>query len=40
MEVVAVQTLKVLAVRPIRIADQQRRQALTMSPSQLQRFLK
>lgn len=40
MEVVAVQTLKVLAVRPIRLSEQQQRQALTMSPAQLQRFLK
>jgi len=40
MEVVAIQTIKVLAVRPIRVTDQQNRQALTMSHAQLQRYLK
>jgi hypothetical protein len=40
MEVVAIQVVKVVAVRPIRLSDQQHRQALTMSASQLQRYLK
>ncbi len=40
MEVVAIQVVKVVAVKPIRLSDQQHRQALTMSPSQLQRYLK
>jgi len=40
MEVVAIQTIKVLGVKPIRVTDQQSRQALTMSHRQLQRLLK
>lgn len=40
MEVVAIQVLKVVSVRPYRIAEHQRHQALTMSPAQLQRYLK
>lgn len=40
MEVVAIQTLKVITVRPFRVTAQQHGQALTMSPAQLQRYLK
>jgi hypothetical protein len=40
MEVVAIQAVKMVAVKPIRVSDQQARQALTMSPAQLQRYLK